>query len=99
MSSLGQVEFNAAYDVILHHDRFSAIVVYVKNIQNTSSSTDFVQSSRNLAQLMFRPSPTKVIEQIFHIQNRFAATAIKFDHEAAKQEISQFLSSPLTYHN
>ena len=24
---------------------------------------------------------------------------IKFDHEAAKQEVSQFLSSPLTYHN
>ena len=52
------------YDVILRHDRFSAILVYDKNLQNVSPITDFVQSSRNLAEWMFGLNPTKPIQQI-----------------------------------
>ena len=31
LESLGQAEFNAPYDVIFRHDRFSAILDFVKN--------------------------------------------------------------------
>ena len=40
-------EFNAAYVAIFRHDAFSAILVYVKNLQNTSPITNFVQSSQH----------------------------------------------------
>ena len=48
--------------VVLRHDGFSAILVYVKNIQNATPITNCVQSSRNLAQMMVRPGATKKIE-------------------------------------
>ena len=41
----------------------------------------------------------KTQEPIFQIQNCWPQQPMKFDHEAAKQEVIQFLSSPLTYHN
>ena len=55
LDSLGQAEFNAPYPVILRHDGFSAILFYVKNLQNATPITDFVQSSRILAHMIFRP--------------------------------------------
>ena len=74
LESLGQAEFNAPYDVILRHDKLSAILVYVKNLQNVSHITHFVQSSPNLAHMLLRPCLTKAIQQIIQIQNRLAAT-------------------------
>ena len=53
--SLSQAEFNAPYVVVLHHDGFSAILVYVKNLENASPITNLVHSSRNLAHMIFRP--------------------------------------------
>ena len=44
VDSLIQAEFNAPYVVI---NGFSAILVYVKNLQNASLVTNAVQSSRN----------------------------------------------------
>ena len=55
LDSLVQAKFNAPYDVVLCHDRFSAILVYVKNLQNATSITNCVQSSRNLAHMIFSP--------------------------------------------
>ena len=75
LESLGQAEFNAPYDVILRHDGFSAILVYVKNLQNVSHITHFVQSSPHLAHMLIRPCLTKSIQQIFQIQDSLAATA------------------------
>ena len=75
LESLGQAEFNAPYDVILRQDRFSAILVYVQNLQKASHPTNFDQSSRNLADMFIRQCLTKVIGQIFQIRNRLAATA------------------------
>ena len=40
---------------VLRHYGFCAILVYVKNLQNASLVTNAVQSSRNLAQMIFRP--------------------------------------------
>ena len=37
LDSLNQAEFN--YDVILRHDGFSAILVYVKNLQSATPIT------------------------------------------------------------
>ena len=43
LDSLIQAEFLIQpYVVVLHHDGFSAILVYVKNLQNASPITDFV---------------------------------------------------------
>ena len=75
VESLGQTEFNAPNGVILCCDRFSAILVYVKNLQKAFPITNIVQSFRHLAPMIFRPSLTKNIEQIFHIQIRLAVKA------------------------
>ena len=39
------------------------------------------------------------VKQLFEIQNRLAVTANQQDGEAAKKEVSLFLSNPLTYHS
>ena len=62
LDSLNQAKFNAPYDVVLRHDRFSAILVYVKNLKNATSITKLVQSSRNLAHMIFRPCLIQNIE-------------------------------------
>ena len=62
LEALVQAEFKAPYDVILRYDGFSAILVYVKNLQNATSITNFVQSSRNLAHMIFRPCLIKNFE-------------------------------------
>ena len=41
----------------------------------------------------------KSVKQLFQIQNRRLWQPSKYDGEAAKQEVSPFLSYPLTYHN
>ena len=41
----------------------------------------------------------KLSDRFFKFETVWPQQPIKFDHEAAKQEVCQFLSSPLTYHN
>ena len=66
LDSLNQAEFNAPYDVILPHDGFSAICVYVENINTIISilCTHDLQAMLDIK-----------IWKIFQIQNRLAATA------------------------
>ena len=99
LESLGQAEFNAPYDVVFRREGFSAVLVYVKNLQNATPITNVVQSSQHFAQMIFRPCLTKNIKQIFKFKTVWPRQPIKFDREAAKQEASQFLSSHLTDQN
>jgi hypothetical protein len=39
----------------LRHDGFSAILVYVQNLQNATPITHFVPSFRFVAHMIFRP--------------------------------------------
>ena len=76
--------------VVLRHDGFSAILVYVKNLQNDSPITNVVQSSQIAAddvQIMrHKTCPTGRNSQS------------NFEREVAKQDVSQVLSSQ-TDHN
>ena len=71
----------------------------VKILQNVSPTTNVVQSSRNLAEMMFRPCATKLIKQIFQIQNRLAATANQIRPQSRQTGTKPVLSNPLTYHS
>ena len=55
--------FNASYDVILRHMRFSANLI--KNLQKAFQVTQIVWFPWNLTHRIFRPSSTKVIMWIF----------------------------------
>ena len=53
METLGQANINSPFVVVLRHDGFSVILVFIKNLQNASIK-NVVQSSRNLAQMIYR---------------------------------------------
>ena len=71
----------------------------VKILQNVSPTTNFVQFSRNLAEMMLRPFATKLIQQIFQIQNRLAATANQIQPQSRQTGSKPVLSNSLTYHS
>ena len=67
LESLVQAKFNTPYDVILRHDGFSAILVYV---QNTFCPIISKLGAHDLPAML-----DIKISKMFQIQNRFAATA------------------------
>ena len=75
LESLDHREFNAPYDVIMRHDRFSAILENVKSEKKVSEVANFAGFSRKSAQSIFRPIRTKVISQIFQFRRCLCATA------------------------
>ena len=75
LDSLDHADFNAPYDVIMRHNRFSAIFDFVESAKKVSRVAIFDWFSWKSTQTIFRPIRTKVIEWIFQCRLCLPATA------------------------
>ena len=75
LDSLDHADFNAPYDVIMRHNRFSAIFDFVESAKKVSQVAIFDWFSWKSTQTIFRPIRTKVIEWIFQCRLCLPATA------------------------
>ena len=81
------------------HQNLAANLKIVKINSTSPQVTNIVQSSRNLANMIVRPSWTNGCNRFFKFITVRPWQPMKLDGEAAKQEVSPFLSNLLTYRN
>ena len=81
------------------HQNLTAMLKVVKINSTYPQATNSGQSSWNLPDMIFRPSWTNASNSFFKFKTFWPWQPIKFDGEAAKQEVSPFLSNSLTYHS
>ena len=85
----------APIDVNFLHIGFSAILDFLKQCYKYSQATHFVQSSSNLAQMIFGPSHRKIIRWIFDFRNCSVQPIEIGGGEATKQDVRAYLSNAL----
>ncbi len=78
---------------------FGHCVERCQNQYYISTGHKFCQIFMKLARYGLQTKLNTCVKQLFQIQNRLAVTANQRDGEAAKKEVSLFLSNPLTYHS
>ena len=97
LDSLDQADSNAPYDVTMRHDRFSAILNFIKKLQIATPLSNFMQPASNFAHMITRPTFIQGLLYILQILTVWVSEPIKFSGEDAKQEVTSYLSIYLRY--